>query len=203
MANQEKVEYLNKISKDNRGVKPGLMDGFEVNPKLLIKILIGFVIFTVVLVAIGAISSMSNRDTTRSRDLVDQISARAGNLEVTMGEYQDKIRDSQLRATVLNLETFLGTMRANVEVVVANGNYGAVNEGIILSEQEYIEGLEATLEEARLNVALEETLRREVKKEVQLLMAMEKECMGRSDDEVLKEVLGDSYGELSGVIEEL
>ena len=210
MANQQKIDYLDKISKDNRGSKSaGGLEGlssFEVNPKLLIKILIGFGIFTVVLIAIGAISTMmstTSSDTVRSRDLVDQISARAENLETTLETYQDKIRDSQLRVTILNLETFLTTMRENVNTAVERGGYGEANEAIVLSEQEYIEKVNETLEKARLNVVLEDTMRREVKKEVQLLMAMEKECIGRSDDDVLKAMLSDSYKELDGVVAEL
>ncbi|MDO5481194.1 MAG: hypothetical protein Q4F60_02520 [Candidatus Saccharibacteria bacterium] len=201
MPNQQKIDYLNKISQDNRSVAQSPLSSFSINPKIIKRVLIGFGIFIAIVLAFGWISSITNRDTTRSRDLVDQISTRATNLETTLETYQDKIRNTELRANIINLETFLNTTISNIDTVVMNGNYGEPNPAIVLSEERYIAGLNATLEDARLNVSLESTLRREIKKETQILMSLEKECLGRSDDNALKSVLTSSYSDLSSIVD--
>ena len=199
MANQQKIDYLNKISQDNRSAAQSPLSSFSINPKIVKNVLIGFGIFIAVVLVFGWISSITNRDTTRSRDLVDQISARATNLETTLETYQDKIRNSELRANIINLETFLNMTISNIDAVVINGNYGEPNPAILLNEERYIAGLNATLEDARLNVSLESTLKREVKKETQILMSLEKECLGRSDDDALQSILTSSYSDLSSI----
>ena len=192
----KKRAYLDKIAQDNRGAAQ-VESGLPVNPKLLLKVVGIFFGVLFLLLGIVAIGKSLNRDTVQERDLVDQIDYRAKNLNATVEKYRGDVRSPTLRAYIVTLQGVLAKTSTDLEMVLLDGNFsGEASGAIIESEEEYMVGVEATLEKARVNGTLDRTIDRQLTLEVALILTMEDECLSRTEDENLVMVLNESHKNL-------
>ena len=188
----KKRAYLDKIAQDNRGAAK-VESGLPVDPKMLLKIVGIFFGVLFLLLGIMAIGKSLNRDTIQERDLVDQIDYRVKNLHGTIEKYRGDVKSPTLRANLVTLQGIFAKMSTDLEAVLMDGNFsGEPSAEVVAGEEEHIAEVEAKFEKARINGMLDRTVARQITLEIALILAMEDECLSRTEDENLVMVLDDS-----------
>lgn len=191
--------YLEQISSEARPLKPTKsLFGFNISPKML-KIIIGIVVATVIIMIFGGIlSSLGNKNS--ERDYLDKIYIRTDNLMVSISNYNNLVKSSELRSMGNSLNAVL--VQTNYEVLnYLKENYELTNykpekEQTLTDENTYIEELNQSLENGRLNGILDRTYAREFTYEIGMLLSLESEAIANTKNENLKSILNSSHTNL-------
>lgn len=188
------IDYLSQIAKDNRAVQNSSSKEHILDPKW-IKLIIGAVVAVVLMMIIGGIlGNMGNGQ----RDSLDRIYARAKNLNGIVGEYNRKIKSSELRAMGNSLSTVLSETDKKVsELLSSEYDTKEANKEITTAEDEHIAAVKASLEYGRMNGFLDRYFVREMSREIVLLMSLETEAIDRTSSSAVKEALVNSWNNLS------
>ncbi len=195
MAND--IEYLNQIAQDNRVAKKETLGKFPIEPKWL-KI-IGAGILGVILIIIigGLLGGLGHKE----RDLVDQIYARTRNLNQAISEYGPKVKSSELRSMGNSLSNVLAETNSKVGALLTS-EYGADgtdprDEATTTSELDHIAEVNTNLNYGWLNGLMDRYFVMEMTREIALLMSLETEVTEKASSESVKNVLVNSWNNLS------
>lgn len=191
--------YLEQISSEARPIRStkGLF-GLNIPPKFL-KIIIGAIVAAIIIIIVGSIlSSINNKNSERS--YLDKIYIRTDNLISTISSYSNRIKSSELRSMSNSLNAIL--VQTNYDILsYLQTNYELSNfepeeEQTLTDENAYIEILNQSLENGRLNGILDRTYSREFTYEIGMLLSLESEAMTKAKNENLKSILSSSHESL-------
>ena len=195
----DNIAYLNQISAENRASKTNSNGLFS--PKLMI-ILGAIVLITIIIIVGGSLSSGSEKGV----DLVSQISLRSVNLSKTISTYNKQTKSSELRSIASSLSSILTETSSKTTELLSSVyglKNGKISEKITEKETAYIENVDAELEKARLNGLLDRNYVRILTLQTGLLMSLESECLSRTNNSDVKNVLSNSYANLASIYETL
>ncbi len=195
----DNIAYLNQISAENRASKTNSNSLFS--PKLMI-ILGAIVLITIIIIIGGSLSSGSEKGV----DLVSQINLRSVNLSKTISTYNKQAKSSELRSIASSLSSILTETSSKTTELLSSVyglKNGKISEKITEKEATYIENVNAELEKARLNGLLDRNYVRILTLQTGLLMSLESECLSRTNNSDVKNVLSNSYANLAGIYETL
>ena len=205
------ADYLNQIAAETRQAKPqtSFLDGFPL-PKNLIKWLLITFVALIFIIILGAI--LSNQKDPE-RDLIDRINQRSTNLNSMISTYNPQIKSTRLRAISNNISSVLTYTQAQTTTILetyfgtedkkGNKNAAPSNQSLIDEETAYIEEINASLENARIQATLDRTYHRTLTREVGYLLSLEAELLNRTRKEDLQSTLNDSAYNLDSLYTEL
>lgn len=195
----DNIAYLNQISAENRASQAN--SGGLFSPKLLI-ILGAVVLIAVIIIIGGSLSSGSEKGV----DLVSQINLRSVNLSKTISTYNKQTKSSELRSIASSLSSILTETSSKTTELLSSVyglKNGKVSEKITQKETAHIEAVNDELEKARLNGLLDRNYVRVLTLQTGLLMSLESECLSRTNNSDVKNVLSNSYANLASIYETL
>ena len=193
------AEYLKQISSETRPVKKSMTGLFS--PKVFIA-LGAAVLLAIIIMIFAALGGDKNSEI----DLLTKINLRSDNLVATIDEYAPDLKASSLRQITASLRTVLkeaaGTSSSLLTEEFDKKDAKKVSKKLAEDESSYIEEVNSTLEEARLNGLLDREFLRQFTLEIGLLMSLESECIDRSKKEAVDNALNASYENLDKLHEE-
>ncbi len=195
----DNIAYLNQISAENRASQTN--SGGLFSPKLLI-ILGAVVLIAIIIIIGGSLSSGSEKGV----DLVSQINLRSVNLSKTISTYNKQTKSSELRSIASSLSSILTETSSKTTELLSSVyglKNGKVSEKITQKETAHIEAVNDELEKARLNGLLDRNYVRVLTLQTGLLMSLESECLSRTNNSDVKNVLSNSYANLASIYETL
>lgn len=167
----------------------------------MIKILIALAILAILIIIIGAITSSGGGNSERSQ--VEQIQLRSSNLIKTINTYNKSLKSSSLRSTGQSLSTVLTETNRELssllksDYAVTDESDTSLSKETKSSEEEYINKVNTTLENARLNANLDHTYARQMALEISLLSSLESSLLEKTSKAPLKNILTTSLNNLS------
>lgn len=199
----DKLEYLNQISQSNRTKSPSSSKNSQKSlPTLLLKILIGAVVVTIILIGIVAIA---NNGKTKSSDLQKQLYTRIINLNKTLGTYNSSLKSSRLRSIGVSLSgtlTNASNQLSNYITLNSSGKDPLVpSTKVSETETTLSDNLNTTLNNAKLNGILDRIYANQIKLQVSLLISLDTSLIARTKDPALLNILNQLWSSLS-VIEQ-
>ena len=194
----DNITYLEQISASNRPVKSGGIGGL-MSPKILL-ILGGVAILAIIIIIVGMLSGSG----TSGVDLVSKINVRSDNLIATINTYNQQVKSSELRSIASSLSSVLTeTSSKTSELLNSVYNQKKVSDSITKKETTYIEEVDADLEAARLNGLLDRNFARQLTLQTGLLLSIESECLSKTKNNDVKNVVSNSYANLATIYETL
>ena len=199
----DNFEYLNKISNSTTTTKKA--KGFNLFGNSSIwKIAIGGVVLFFLLMMLGNLMGSMN---SKSSDLTKQIYTRSNNLNTVLTANNKILKSSRLRAMGLSLSTVLtnSTRELQAYLTPEDGKSKEQKKALELNskladeEQQNLEALQNTLENARLNGILDRAYSNQIGLQVSLLMSMISELNTRTNNDDLKTILATLYNNLQPI----
>lgn len=194
------LEYLNHISQSNRPVQQTKQS--KINGGLILKILVGGLLATAILIAIG---TLINSGSNKATDVARQLYVRMENVSNTISAYNKSLKSSQLRSINYSLSGALTGARNQLgEYLSANAKKGEkplVPSASALKEEEAMfngsNGVNAQLTNAKLNGRLDRYYAAQIHLQVSLMMSMCSELLERDHSAKLREVIEPFYSNLN------
>ena len=169
------------------------------SPKILL-ILGGVAILAIIIIIVGMLSGSG----TSGVDLVSKINVRSDNLIATINTYNQQVKSSELRSIASSLSSVLTeTSSKTSELLNSVYNQKKVSDSITKKETTYIEEVDADLEAARLNGLLDRNFARQLTLQTGLLLSIESECLSKTKNNDVKNVVSNSYANLATIYETL
>lgn len=195
----DKLEYLNQISQSNRPVKT--KEGFGLNWRTVLKILIGVVMLLTILTSIIVVS---NAGSSRNVDLTKQLYTRITNVNKIISAYNPKLKSSQLRSVNYSLSGTLTATSTQLETYLKYIDSGskdplALSSKVAEEETATNKNVNAILYDAQLNGILDRTYLTQIHLQVSLMMTMASEIASRDKDPALLEIINSFYTNLSTI----
>lgn len=170
----------------------------------LIKILIGLAVLAILIIIIGSLIPQNSGNSERSQ--VEQIQLRSSNLIKTIGTYNKSLKSSSLRSTGQSLSSVLAETNRNLAALLKSDysvseeekeSASSLSKDTKTSEENYINKLNQTLENARLNANLDRTYARQMALETAILSSLESSLLAKTSNNNLKTILTTSLNNLS------
>lgn len=195
----DNMAYLQQIATPS-GQPPKSPLSSLMNGKM-IKILIALAILAILIIIIGTITSSGGGNSERSQ--VEQIQLRSSNLIKTINTYNKSLKSSSLRSTGQSLSTVLTETNRELssllksDYAVSDESDTSLSSETKSSEEDYINKVNTTLENARLNANLDRTYARQMALEISLLSSLESSLLEKTSKAPLKNILTTSLNNLS------
>lgn len=194
------LEYLNHISQSNRPVKQTKQS--KISGGLILKILIGGLLATAILIAIGV---LINSGSGKATDVARQLYVRMENVSNLITTYNKSLKSSQLRSINYSLSgTLTGARNQLKDYLSADAKKGdkpLVPSASVLREEEAMfnsdGGVNAKLTNAKLNGRLDRYYAAHIHLQVSLMMSMCSELLERDHSAKLREVIEPLYSNLN------
>lgn len=191
----DNYEYLKHISKSNRPDPTAKKSNASMG--LILKILIGGILATVLLIGLGL---LINNNSTNSTDTAKQLYARMENVSKLVNDYNKSLKSSQLRAINYSLSgTLSGTMpQLNSYLKENAGSSGSIAppNRLATTESNLYESTNAKLTDAKLNGMLDRIYVAQIHMQVSLLMTLTAEVAKRNSSSELRTILNSFYSNL-------
>lgn len=190
-------EYLNRISKETAPVKKPKKNIFQ--SKFFVVGAVG-VILLVLIMIVGAILSSGGDDQSRTFALKLHLS---GTMEV-MGNYQTKVKSSDLRSNGSSFYSVLSTTDTNLtNYITEKYDYSEkkVDKKLQSEADAEREELDNTLFEAKINGILDRIYAHKMAFEVSKFMSEAEKIARTTKNETLKELMNSLYGNLMPLYE--
>lgn len=196
----DNMEYLNQIAASNRPAKSTVGGGlpFSLSPKVLIGL--GIAIGLIFLIMI--FGSIFGGDKNTEQSLVQKLSLRSANLSETIDEYNRNLKSSNLRSLTGSLRAVLNETSASTATILEE-DFGAKSDKTAEEDEAtYIEEVNTTLEDAKLNGLLDREFVREMTYQIGLLLSMESDILSKTKKDNLKDTINNSYTNLENLHKE-
>lgn len=181
-------EYLNQISASNRPTQQSSLSKILTSKFFLIGV--GALVALIFIIIIGSMLSSGKSD---EKSECIALYLHINNTSGIISEYQDSVRSSSLRASSSSLNTVLqDTGKKMEEYLVQKYNFKGKDVSKKLSEQLAfdVETLNNELYDAKINGVLDRTYAHKMDYEIQLFEAEANQIYNKTDEEVLKDILG-------------
>ncbi len=186
------LEYLNQISQSSRPTRASKAS--SVNGGLILKILIGGLLATALLIGFGL---LINNNSSRVSDLTKRLYNRTIYVKDIITTYNKSLKSSQLRSINYSLSgTLTGTSAQLASYITAHTDKDtkkplANTEAIAAVEETYFANINDQLSTAKLNGLLDRYYSNQIYLQVELLLSMASELNERDKDPALLQILKD------------
>lgn len=192
----DNMAYLDKIAASNRPAKAST-GPFPFSPKIMIGL--GIAVFAIILIMV--LGSALGGDKNSEQTLVEKLSLRSENVGKTIDTYNKSVKSSELRSMGSSLRAVLTELSSKTSTFLTEdfNSKNKTSKKLTEDETAYVEELNTTLENAKLNGLLDRTFVREMTLQIGLLMSMESECSSRTKKTDIKDFLSSSYSNLENL----
>lgn len=198
----DNFEYLQKISESNRPVKkPSKFS--QINGSLILKILIGGILASAILIVIGIVI---NTGPARATDVAQQLYLRMNNVNKVISTYNKNLKSSQLRSINYSLSGTLTNTAPQLSSYITTTNSGSKSpltppNDILAYETSMDASVNGALATAKLNGTLDRIYSSQIHLQVSLMLSLTGELLERDKDPALQTILDPFYSNLN-VIEQ-
>lgn len=170
------VDYLNQIA-----VKPQKKFQFSKTQKLVFGG-VGLVLLIIVIVSLINLMNRPNLD-------LERLAARLQSTETTVGDSQDKLKDTDLRSQNSSLKIYLASANKDIGPILSKQHINANKLDSKIVEQESGDAMSARLEDARLNAIFDRTYAREMAYQLETTITLARKIHDSSSSSSLKDFL--------------
>lgn len=202
-------DYLNQIASDTRGAKAtsgGLLGGLGFSPKM-VKIIIGIVIVSILIIIFGLIAS-SGKGSDSDRDIADRLYLRTKNVSQILDRNNSHIKSPELRSITNSFKSIISELNYRISTSLKE-DYGSespdepASESTLTSETDYADSLTKTLDNARISGTLDRAIANEVSFNISMIISMEQDIAATTKYDNLKDYLATSEANLSQIQSQL
>lgn len=198
----DNFEYLQHISASNRPVKkPSKFS--QINGGLILKILIGGILVSAILIVIGIVI---NAGPARATDVAQQLYLRMNNVSKVISTYNKDLKSSQLRSINYSLSGTLTNTIPQLSSYITTTNSDSKSPltpptEIVAYETNLDTSVNSALANAKLNGTLDRIYSSQIHLQVSLMLSMTSELLERDQDAALHTILDPFFSNLN-VIEQ-
>lgn len=198
----DNFEYLQKISQSNRPTQKTRQIP-NINGGLILKILLGGVLVSAILIAVGIVV---NAGPAHATDVAQQLYMRMTNVDKVVSTYNKSLKSSQLRSINYSLSGTIANTAPQLASYITSINENSESPltppaDILTYETSMNNSINGALANAKLNGTLDRIYAAQIHLQVSLMMTMTSELLDRDQDSKLQEILDPFFSNLT-VIEE-
>ncbi len=193
------MDYLNQISGATNPQPQQKQSIGGLFSKKFIFIISGLVIFAILIMILGSVLGKTGN---KEKAVAERINIRISNLMTITQNYGKITKSSTLRSMNASLYSVLNGTSVNLSPLLTSV-YSLTPETadaeIAAEEESSIKELSATLDHAKINGLLDRVYPREITLQISLLLSLELEASERTKDQNVKNLIGESYNNLSNL----
>ncbi len=193
------MDYLNQISAASNPQPQQKQSIGGLFSKKFIFIIGGLLIFAILIMILGSVIGKTGN---KEKAVAERINIRISNLMEVTQNYGKITKSSTLRSMNASLYSVLNGTSVNLSPILTTVyelTPETANAEITAEEEDSFNQLKASLDHAKLNGLLDRTYPREITLQIQLLLSLESEISERTKDQNIKNIIGESYNNLSSI----
>ena len=193
------MDYLNQISVASNPQPQQKQSIGGLFSKKFIFIMGGLLIFAILIMILGSVIGKTGN---KEKAVAERINIRISNLMDVTQNYGKITKSSTLRSMNASLYSVLNGTSVNLSPILTTVyelTPETANAEITAEEEDSFNQLKASLDHAKLNGLLDRTYPREITLQIQLLLSLESEISERTKDQNIKNIIGESYNNLSSI----
>ena len=193
------MDYLNQISVASNPQPQQKQSIGGLFSKKFIFIMGGLLIFAILIMILGSVIGKTGN---KEKAVAERINIRISNLMEVTQNYGKITKSSTLRSMNASLYSVLNGTSVNLSPILTTVyelTPETADAEITAEEEDSFNQLKASLDHAKLNGLLDRTYPREITLQIQLLLSLESEISERTKDQNIKNIIGESYNNLSSI----
>lgn len=194
----DNLEYLKHISASNRPAPKNAASSF-LNSSIFKIAIVGVVLF-ILLAAFGIMLGSLN---SKPAELTEQLYLRTNSIGSVVAEYTPSLKSSRLRAIGSSLSSLLSSTSTKLSSYLASSSKSdkgyTPSEEATAAENAFLEDLNQSLTNAKLNGILDRAYENFIGLQVSLLLSQTSQLLARAKDPALVQILTSFESSLSAI----